>query len=80
MPTIDAVPKLRQQWMACRRTCERCAHECRDLDAIENRGDAGADVRFGTDRVDAGVGTAAAGQFLDAFVDIFLPKIERRRA
>ena len=53
------------------------SHERRDLDTVDYGVEAGADVWLRADGIDAGVGTAAVGQFLDPVVDIFLLEIER---
>ena len=52
------------------------AHECGDLYSVDNGIEAGADVRFRADGIDAGVRTPPLGELLDPIVDVFLLEIE----
>ena len=78
---METTPKLRvvvdrlTQHMRTVRSQER-----RDLRAVQHGIKAGGGVRLGADGVDAGIGTAARGQLLDAFIDIVLHEIDRDRA
>jgi hypothetical protein len=56
------------------------SHERRDLDAIHDSIEAGCDIRFSSDGIDAGIGAATIGQFLDSVVDVLLLEIERHGA
>jgi hypothetical protein len=54
--------------------------KARNLHAIDDGIEAGTDVRFDTNGVDAGIGTAAIRQFLDTIVGILLLEIGRQCA
>ena len=51
-------------------------HERRNLDAVDDGVEAGADVRLCADGIDACVSTPPIGKLLDLDVDVFLLKIE----
>ena len=56
------------------------AQEHRDLRAVQHGIEARRGMRFGADGIDAGIGTASVGQFLDALVNILLHEIDGDRA
>jgi hypothetical protein len=55
-------------------------HERRNLDAVDDGVEAGADVRLSADGIDAGVSTPPISKLLDPVLDVFLLEIERRCA
>ena len=76
-PTIETMPKLRQQWIAWRSTCGRSVPmNSATLTRSSAKSKLAAGLGLGADGIDAGIRAAALGQLHDALVDVLFHEID----